>query len=462
MLALYRAGRQVEALRSLEDFQTELVEVGLEPSAELLRLGREHRCPTTGPFASTHPPGCHSAAIAWAWRWAKVPTASCTAWCNPVWVARSRSKTIRAQLADDPDFIRRFDAEAQLVANLEHPHIVPIYDYWREPGGAYIVMRLLADNLDARLATGPMAVPAVAAIARQLGSAVAAAHRSGVVHGDIKPSNVLIDESGVYLSDFGVATLVESAAGDVPANPSSGYESPELLAGEPPTPSSDQFALAVLVVQLLTGRLPFGTRAIATPHDRSPSIHVQRPSVPTLADDVVWRASAWDAADRYPDIETFVDHLDAALTGCPAEPKRRGDELPNPYRGLRSFTEVDRAVFFGRHDVVDELVERLALPGSDGRFVVAVGASGSGKSSLVRAGLLPSLRTGAVPGSDGWLIATMTPGSDPFGELDAASCNRSPRSSRAAPRGTRRPRRGVHSRCGRAADPAGTAGDRPA
>ena len=418
MLALYRAGRQVEALRSLEEFQAELVEVGLEPSAELLRLGRDIASHDRSLRLDT-PAGLPL-------RGYRVGAAVGEGAHGVVYravqpgVGREVAiKTIRSQLADDPDFIRRFDAEAQLVANLEHPHIVPIYDYWREPGGAYIVMRLLADNLGARLAIGPMEVPAVVAIARQLGSALAAAHRSGVVHGDIKPSNVLIDESDVYLSDFGVATLVESRARDAPVHPSSGYESPELLAGEPPTAASDQFALAVLVVQLLTGRLPFGTRAIATPHDRSPSIHVQRPSVSTLADDVVWKASAWDAADRFPDIETFVDHLEAALTGR-AEPQRRGREFANPYRGLRSFTEVDRAVFFGRHDVVDELVERLALPGSDGRFVVTVGASGSGKSSLVRAGLLPSLRTGAVPGSDGWLIATMTPSTDPFGELDAA------------------------------------------
>jgi serine/threonine protein kinase/WD40 repeat protein/DNA-binding winged helix-turn-helix (wHTH) protein len=418
MLALYRAGRQVEALRSLDEYQRELVEVGLEPSDDLLRLARS--------IASHDPALRLDTPAGQPLRGYRVGSALGEGAHGVVYravqpgVGREVAiKTIRAELADDPEFIRRFDAEAQLVANLQHPHIVPIYDYWREPGGAYIVMRLLEDNLSARLATGPMDVVRVATTARQLGRALAAAHRTGVVHGDIKPSNVLVDESSAYLADFGVATLIESAAGDGSASPRSGYESPELLSGEAPSSASDQFAFAVLLVQLLTGQLPFGTRAIATPHDRSPSIHVQRPSVPAPVDDVLWKATAWDAGSRYPDVETFVDHFDAALAGR-AEPEQRDLELANPYRGLRAFTELDQGVFFGRDAIVGELLEHLERPGIDGKFVVAIGASGSGKSSVVRAGLLPSLRTGAVPGSEKWLIATMVPSSDPFGELDAA------------------------------------------
>jgi DNA-binding SARP family transcriptional activator/WD40 repeat protein len=418
MLALYRAGRQAEALRSLEEFQRVLVEVGLDPSNEMLRLGRS---------IAAHDPALRlNSPAGEPLRGYRVGAALGDGAHGVVYravqpgVGREVAiKTIRSQLADDPEFIRRFDAEAQLVANLEHPHVVPIYDYWREPGGAYIVMRLLNDNLGSRLAPGPMAVSAVATIARELGSALAAAHRAGVVHGDIKPSNVLVDSTSTYLADFGVASLVESAGRGHETYPSSGYESPEALAREPPSPASDQFALAVLLVQLLTGRLPFGTRAIATPHDRSPSIHVQRPSVPAPVDDVMWKATAWQPGDRYPDVEAFVDHFEAALEGR-VETGRRDREVTNPYRGLRAFTEVDQSVFFGRDEVLDELIERLARTGADGRFVVAIGASGSGKSSVVRAGLLPKLRTGGLPGSEGWLLATMAPGADPFGELDAA------------------------------------------
>jgi DNA-binding SARP family transcriptional activator/tRNA A-37 threonylcarbamoyl transferase component Bud32/WD40 repeat protein len=418
MLALYRAGRQVEALRSLEEFQQVLIDVGLEPSEEVLRLGRG---------IAAHDPALRlDSPAGQPLRGYRIGSALGEGAHGLVYravqpgVGREVAiKTIRAQLADNPAFIRRFDAEAQLVANLEHPHIVPIYDYWREPGGAYIVMRLLSDNLDTRLADGPMDAQEVGTLARQLGGALAAAHRAGVVHGDIKPSNVLVDGASAYLADFGVASLVESAAGDDSAYSSTGYESPELLAGQPASAATDQFALAVLLVQLLTGHLPFGTRAIATPHDRSPSIHVQRPSVPTPVDDVIWRATSWNPTDRYGDVATFIDHFEAALAGQ-AEPGPREREIVNPYRGLQAFSEVDRAVFFGRDAVVDELAQRFGRDGVDGRFVVAIGASGSGKSSVVRAGLLPRLRAGAVPGSQDWLIATMVPGFDPMGELEAA------------------------------------------
>ncbi len=92
-------------------------------------------------------------------------------------------------------------------------------------------------------------------------------------------------------------------------------------------------------------------------------------------------------------------------------------ELRNPFKGLRPFTEVDAADFFGRSDLVVRMAERLAEPGLAGRFLVVVGASGSGKSSLVRAGLVPALREGTVAGSDGWRITTMYPGTDPIARI---------------------------------------------
>ena len=117
-------------------------------------------------------------------------------------------KVIRPELADDPAFIRRFEAEAQLVAGLEHPHIVPLYDYWREPGAAYLVMRLVECRQPGRRARRR---GAAAPIARrrsfaQIAGALRSAHRNGVVHGDVKPENILIDRDGnAYLTDFGVA-----------------------------------------------------------------------------------------------------------------------------------------------------------------------------------------------------------------------------------------------------------------
>ena len=116
-------------------------------------------------------------------------------------------KIILPEFANQPDFIRRFESEAQLVAHLEHLHIVPLYDYWREPDGAYLVMRLmkggsLADSLRENGAWEPSDA---ARLVDQIASALEAAHKQGVVHRDLKPANILLDEDGnAYLSDFGI------------------------------------------------------------------------------------------------------------------------------------------------------------------------------------------------------------------------------------------------------------------
>ena len=152
------------------------------------------------------------------------------------------------------------------------------------------------------------------------------------------------------------------------------------------------------------------------------------PQLPAGVDDVLARATAKVPADRYQSVEELVADLRAVEVAEATSVERRLGvstavtliEARNPYKGLRAFTEADAGDFYGRERLVDRLVDVLGRANTSGRIAAVVGPSGIGKSSAVRAGLLPALRAGAVTGSERWFIATMLPGSDPFEELAAA------------------------------------------
>ena len=172
-------------------------------------------------------------------------------------------KIILPEYANRPDFIRRFEAEAQLVAQLEHLHIVPLYDYWREPGGAYLVMRLMkGGSLEESLReNGPWEPADAARLVDQIASALEAAHKQGVVHRDLKPANILLDEeNNAYLSDFGIAKEIGAEAsatqtGGIMGTPA--YITPEQVQSRPVTAQTDIYALGVVLYELLVGGHPF-------------------------------------------------------------------------------------------------------------------------------------------------------------------------------------------------------------
>jgi WD40 repeat protein/class 3 adenylate cyclase len=321
-------------------------------------------------------------------------------------------KVIRPELVNQAAFVRRFEAEAQLVAQLEHPHVVSLYDYWRDPDGAYLVMRWLrGGSLRQALERGPWKVEAASRLLAQLGSALAYAHRQGVVHRDLKPANVLLDEEGhAYLSDFGIAARLSDP--DDPRRLVSGspaYLPPEEIAGVAHTPRSDLYGLGLLTFELLTGEPP--------PMDGPlPPLAKLRPELPAALDAVIVRATSADPDERHESVDAFLiafaqatgaDTPSLAATYTPAE---------NPYKGLRAFGESDAEHFFGRDTLVTQLVGAVG----EHRLVAVVGPSGIGKSSVVKAGLVPAVRNGALPGSERWLVADLFPGAYPFEELAAA------------------------------------------
>ena len=444
MLALFRSGRRAEAARAFQAHRARLAtDLGLEPGQDLIELDRR----IMAGDVSLQLDGVASAASERTLRGYRLAEQVGEGAFAVVFRGTQPSvgrdvavKVIRAELANRPEFVRRFEAEAHLVASLEHPHIVPLYDYWREPDRACLVFRYLrGGTLEARLTTGRgLDLSEVRTLATQVGAALATSHRAGVVHRDVKPANVFLDDDGnFYLGDFGIALerteLADPAAALSAGSPA--YAAPEQLRREPIGPQADVHGFGITLYEALTGQLPFPDAVTHADllqrqlNDAIPAVRGRRQDVPPTVDGVLARATAKRPEDRYAAVDEFVSAFIGALDGATATlaNARRvvgtavaTESARNPYKGLRAFTEADAGDFKGRLRLVDRLLASLARNDTAGRVAVVVGPSGIGKSSMVRAGLLPALRRGAVPGSQDWFVATMLPGRQPFDELAAA------------------------------------------
>jgi serine/threonine protein kinase len=230
-------------------------------------------------------------------------------------------KRLRADLAEQATARSRFEAEARMAAGLSHPNIVTVFDSGEDGGVPFLVMELLPGRtLAHEIADGPLDVERAVDVTRAVLAALAAAHGAGIVHRDVKPSNVLLTEDGLpKVSDFGIAKVGEDSVGtatltgELLATPA--YLAPERLAGEPATPSSDLYAVGVLMYEALSGKRPFrGETPMvvldAVKRGNAEPLSELRPGLPESIDAVVKRAMAADPAARFASADEMAAALD--------------------------------------------------------------------------------------------------------------------------------------------------------
>lgn len=245
-------------------------------------------------------------------------------------------KVMHPAFKEDPGFAERFRREARIVAKLDHPHIVPVYDFSEHEGTPYLVMRYIeGKTLKARLQEGPLSNEEILHIIKLAAEALSYAHREGVLHRDIKPSNIILTPGGgVFLTDFGLARIAQNGESTLSQDMMVGtpqYISPEQAMGEELDARTDIYSLGVVLFEMVTGRVPFTSDtpySIIHDHIYSPLPLPSKinPEVSSEVERVILKAMAKDKEDRYQDATELAAALEKAL----AEPSPAGEEKPPP------------------------------------------------------------------------------------------------------------------------------------
>ena len=305
-------------------------------------------------------------------------------------------KVLAEQFAEQPKFVERFEREARTAASLSgHPHVITIYDVGEHAGRPFIVMEHLpGGTLGDVMSAGR---PPRAEVLRWLDEAASAldfAHSKGVVHRDVKPRNLLFDGLGrLVVADFGIARAAFeeqlTASGELLGT--AAYISPEQTLGEPATPASDRYALAIVAYEALTGGLPFGTGTLMELAARRTQMEPPRasersPDLPAAVDDVLLRGLARDPSARWETARDFVGALKDAAESRPASaptappPPVSADTLglPGSTTNYMRRRPPIAAILLGVAAAVVGLIVGLTLLNDDG------GSDGTGRTAVTK------------------------------------------------------------------------------
>ena len=351
-------------------------------------------------------------------------------------------KILHSKLAEDEEIHRRFLEEARLLRRIRSANVVTVHDVGRlNDGRPYFVMDF-ADRgtLESRLERPPgsraLDPQGILALVDAVADGLSAIHEAGVVHRDIKPANILFQlarrspleqdhaaaesegpnsvlvgtDERVLVGDLGIAKdLVKHAGSATITGGTPLYQAPEQDDPEAAiTPAADVYAASALLWHVLTGQRP----------PKPNSVMDGLASLPPAWHDMIGNGMALDPEARF-NIESWRSgvHEILAHEAADAQGALPTEAIPLaaacPYKGLAAYQPEDARFFFGREALIDELARRMQLH----QVLVVGGPSGSGKSSLVRAGLIPALKAGALPSSDTWQVLLLTPGRDPIAEL---------------------------------------------
>ena len=233
---------------------------------------------------------------------------------DPSFAREVAIKVLPREMMHDPQFRARFEREIKMVAALEHPSIVPVYDVGEEDGQPYFVMRFMTGgSLSSRIAQGKLPLEETARIIEKIAQGLTYAHKKGIIHRDLKPDNILFDDNdNPFITDFGIAKLTESTGGNLTGSGVIGtpaYMSPEQAQGNPIDSRSDIYGLGVIVYQMLSGQQPYNAdtpMGVVVKHitEPVPEILQVTPSLPYDVDQIIRSSMAKDKNKRY---DTAVD-----------------------------------------------------------------------------------------------------------------------------------------------------------